>query len=116
MDDYFLYAYIIEGIIKIIGLGLEKYFEDDWNMFDFAMIIMSLFSNFLYSVLTIVRSAKSVKATKILKLTKINRVLKAFRALRSVKIFNFFMIGADVLQQVKLMITRILLCIPLCNY
>lgn len=29
IDDICLYLYIIEAIIKIIGLGLEKYFDDD---------------------------------------------------------------------------------------
>jgi hypothetical protein len=32
IDDICLYFYIVECIIKIIGLGVEKYFEDDWNM------------------------------------------------------------------------------------
>lgn len=32
IDDICLYFYIIECIIKIIGLGLRKYFNDEWNM------------------------------------------------------------------------------------
>ena len=48
MDDYFLYMYCIEFAIKIIGLGFEKYWEDDWNKFDFGMIILSVASSLLY--------------------------------------------------------------------
>lgn len=31
IDDYILYVYILECILKIIGLGVEKYWEDSWN-------------------------------------------------------------------------------------
>lgn len=48
LDDYFLYMYIIEFMIKIIGLGIEKYWEDDWNKFDFGMIVLSVASSLLY--------------------------------------------------------------------
>ncbi len=85
-------------MIKNIGLGIEKYFEDDWNKFDFSMILISILSNVLYSVLNILRSVKSAKAGKLLRLTKLNRVFKMFRALRTVKVFNLVMIGADTLN------------------
>jgi len=45
-DEIFLYFYIAEAVLKIIGLGFEKYFEDGWNRFDFIMVIMSLTSDF----------------------------------------------------------------------
>ena len=48
IDDYFLYIYIIECFIKIIGLGLEKYFNDGWNKFDFIMVILSIFSSVFF--------------------------------------------------------------------
>ena len=48
MDDSCLYFYILEFVIKIIGFGIEKYWEDDWNRFDFGMIILSVASSLLY--------------------------------------------------------------------
>ena len=47
IDDFCLYFYIAEFCLKIIGLGIIKYFDDNWNIFDFAMIIFSLFASFL---------------------------------------------------------------------
>jgi two pore calcium channel protein 3 len=32
IDDNFLYVYITECVMRIIGLGLSNYFEDDWNV------------------------------------------------------------------------------------
>jgi voltage-gated sodium channel len=46
IDDACLYCYIAECCIKVIGLGLTKYFQDDWNKFDFVMIGISLLSSF----------------------------------------------------------------------
>ena len=31
IDEVIIYIYIAEAIIKVVGLGIEKYFEDDWN-------------------------------------------------------------------------------------
>jgi len=36
----------MEATVKIIGLGFEKYYEDDWNKFDFLMVIVSLMTDF----------------------------------------------------------------------
>jgi len=93
IDDYFLYMYCVEFLIKVIGLGIEKYWDDDWNKFDFGMIVMSVASSLLYSVLTLLKGAKTAKAGKLLKMAKINRVFKMFRALRTIKLVNFLIIG-----------------------
>ena len=46
IDDACIYVYIVECCIKIIGLGITKYFSDDWNKFDFVMVGISLASSF----------------------------------------------------------------------
>lgn len=40
-------------------------------------------------------------------------MFRAFRALRTVKVVNFLVIGADTLIQMKVMVQRIIMCIPL---
>ena len=95
IDQIILYFYIFECVVKAIGIGIEKYWEDDWNKFDFAMVMISIASDLLYEVLEVLRGAKTAKAGKLLRLTKINRVFKMFRAFRTIKFVNFLMIGAD---------------------
>ena len=94
IDDICLYFYIAECVLKIIGLGIEKYFNDSWNVFDLAMVIISLVSDFFLSIVGILRAAKSFKASRIIKITKLNRGLKAFKTLRTIKFFNFLSSGA----------------------
>jgi hypothetical protein len=47
IDGICLYFYISECILKFIGLGIVKYFEDSWNIFDLSMVIISLSSSVL---------------------------------------------------------------------
>jgi voltage-gated sodium channel len=97
IDDIFLYVYITEFLIKLVGLGIEKYYEDNWNKFDFAMIILSILSNILFRFLTILKAAKSAKAGRLLRLAKMNRVLRVCKAARSAKIFRVFIYFFEVL-------------------
>lgn len=85
-------------MIKIIGLGIEKYFNDNWNKFDFSMIIISLASSVLYRTFIVLRSVKSAKSVKILRLTKINIALRIFRALRTIRVVKILIVGADTLS------------------
>ncbi len=93
-----VYFYIVECAIKIIGLGIEKYFVDGWNSFDFFMVILSLSSNILNEVLKILKNAKSAKTTKILRLSKLNRLFRVFKTIKNTKCFDFLMIGANTLN------------------
>lgn len=100
IDNICLYFYILEALIKGIGLGIEKYWEDPWNKFDFIMIIISILSDILFSILSVLKSVRSAKAGKLLRLTKINRMFKVFKAIRTVKLLNFLIIGADAFNEV----------------
>jgi hypothetical protein len=55
IDSVCLYIYIAEVVLKWIGLGIEKYYEDEWNQFDFVMVLISLFSNLLQSILNVLQ-------------------------------------------------------------
>ena len=100
-------------MIKIIGYGLQKYWDDDWNKFDFIMVSISVLSELLYEVISVLSQAKTAKAGKLLRLTKLNRLFKMFRALRTAKFCRFLEAGADTFDNVKQLIQRIFTCIPL---
>jgi len=38
----FTLIFLTEAIIKLIGMGPNKYFLDDWNKFDFFVVVASL--------------------------------------------------------------------------
>ncbi|KAL4467991.1 hypothetical protein ABPG72_015861 [Tetrahymena utriculariae] len=113
IDDYFFYAYLIEFLVKIIGIGIEKYFDDSWNCFDFFMVLMSFLNIVLSTTLSFLQNTKSAKATKLLRLTKINRVFRIFKALRSIKFLSILLAGFELFYQVKDLLIKIFMCLPI---
>jgi hypothetical protein len=92
LDTTIVYIYVSEFVIKFIGLGFEKYFDDNWNIFDFAMIILMLSTSIVSRLLTVIKNAK------LLRISKLNRVIKLFNGLRSIKVFNVLIIGAETIN------------------
>lgn len=101
IDDILVYIYIVEAIIKIVGFGIEKYFEDDWNMFDFVLILVSLLSILSSNIVSFFRTVKTAKSTKIVRVTKLNRMFRSIKGIRSLKIVNFLVIGAESVIEFK---------------
>lgn len=82
-DNMFFWVYFVEFLIKVIGNGVEKYFNDSWNVLDFSMILLSMINFLLSQTLSFLKNAKSAKATKLLKIIKINRIFRIFKALKN---------------------------------
>lgn len=47
IDEILLYFYLVDFIIKVFAFGFEMYFQDFWNKFDFLVLLISFFSEFL---------------------------------------------------------------------
>ena len=88
IDSICLYFYIIEFLIKIIGLGIVKYFNNNWNVFDFVILVLGILAAFVNSIITLTKSAKSAKSSRVIRLIKLNRFFKAFKALRTIRFLN----------------------------
>ena len=98
-DQICFYVYIIEFCLKIVGLGVEKYFLDTWNQFDFSMVVISICGSLLESLTSFLKSsANTVKSSKLLKLTRLNKLFRAFRACRTIKVVSFVFHGIEVLS------------------
>jgi len=41
---FFVALYTVEAILKLTGLGLEKYFSSYWNVFDFSVTALGILS------------------------------------------------------------------------
>lgn len=87
-DKLFLFLYIIEGFVKIVGYGLSEYYRDPWNKFDVSLITMDILTLLLLDYLNVFKNFRSVR---ILKITKIQRAVKMVKALKCVRSFRFVM-------------------------
>jgi len=73
IDDFFIIFFLLEALVKISALGTKAYFKDNWNRFDFALVVGSLpalLSAFLpipnTSILLIFRLLRLIRLIKFL--------------------------------------------------
>lgn len=52
MNDFFTWAFFVEMVIKMIGLGVNNYVHDKFNLFDAVVVTLSLVDWFLTIILT----------------------------------------------------------------
>jgi Ion transport protein len=75
VNDVFTAIFTVEAIIKIMANG-KLYFKDNWNLFDFFVLLLTYFQIIYQS--TVIGNQVNIHATFV-------RVLKFLRALRIVR-------------------------------
>ena len=89
VESFFIIIYILEALLKIIGLGHQAYFRDNWNKFDFSLIIISLSTSFALSFFRFVRNVRTVRATRLVRTTRVNRTARTIRCFKvAIKIIS----------------------------
>ena len=82
IDYYFVIIYIVELAMKLVALGIFGYFRDNWNKLDFTLIVVTLSTDFAFSLFKVLRNARTVKATRIARINKTYRLLRVLRSFR----------------------------------
>ena len=75
----FLVIYLIEMGLKMLGLGLAQYFHDNWNRFDFTLVVLSLVD---------VDTCSDAPTSDFPLPASVIRVLRLFRVVRILRIFK----------------------------
>ena len=73
-DIFFVWAFTIEMIMKLIGLGLKNYVRDKFNIFDGIIVVLSLV-DFSLSISGVMEGEDEA-------------ILSAFRALRLLRVIK----------------------------
>ena len=97
---FYLAIYILEFILKFAALDL-KYFTDRWNLFDFFIVLTSIF-DFVWPL--VMEDRLSIDAD----LFKIFRLLKSFRALRALRVIRTI----QFLKNLQITVNAIIQSIP----
>ena len=92
IDYYFVIIYLVEFGMKIIGLGIMGYFRDNWNKLDFVLIVVTLSTDFAFSMFKVLRNARTVKATRIARINKTYRLIRVLRSFRVADLDSVFQI------------------------
>ena len=77
----FFTIFFLEMIIKLIGLGSKTYFKDRFNLFDFAIVLISTVDIFLYTYMDSedATSKGAISALRAFRLLRIFKLAKSWR-------------------------------------
>ncbi len=79
IDHFFIWFFLIEMLVKWKELGIKKYFDDGWNVFDFFLVAVSVPSILLNIAPNIF---SFIPQTSLLLVFRMFRLLRMFRFLR----------------------------------
>ena len=50
--DFFIFftVYALEALLKVLGLGITRYFASGWNVFDFTVTLLALVGVLILSI------------------------------------------------------------------
>ncbi len=82
-EYFFLHVFVVEAVLKILHLTWFGYWQDDWNKFDFGLVVFAVTDIWILAAL-------SNSADGDLKIFSVLRVMRAFRLVRLVKLLRQF--------------------------
>lgn len=110
IDHFFVLIFLIEAIVKLAVLKPKGYFSDNWNLFDFIIVLSSIpslltfipfFASHTYAVLTVLRLFRMIRLARFIKfiprmsmiMAGLGRALKASVFVISVLVFLNFVLA-----------------------
>lgn len=94
-----------EMVLKVLGLGIQVYFKDSLNWFDFVVVILSIIEIFLISGNSAMSALRTIR---IFRTFRVLRVARIFRYLRSMSMI-LRVIGRTISQFIYLAMLLLLL-------
>ncbi|MCM3713353.1 ion transporter [Alkalihalobacillus oceani] len=88
LDKIIVWIFIVEMILKLVGLGVKRYFSSGWNLFDFSIVVASIlfYSTPFVSILRLVRVMRLIRMIPAIPALRkiIDSLLKAVPALTGI--------------------------------
>eukprot|EP01028_Stygiella_incarcerata_P002064 TRINITY_DN1385_c0_g1_i6.p1 TRINITY_DN1385_c0_g1~~TRINITY_DN1385_c0_g1_i6.p1 ORF type:complete len:1121 (-),score=310.44 TRINITY_DN1385_c0_g1_i6:71-3433(-) len=87
----FVSIFVLEAILKIYALGMETYFADNWNRFDFFVVVISVLA-------ILANFGMAMTSLRVVRVIRIFRIVKSARGLMTV--FHTFLYSMPALINV----------------
>ncbi len=116
IDLLFIALFVIEAIIKISVLKPKGYFSNNWNIFDFIIVVVSLPSLLHFF------PAFAMLNTSFLKLLRLGRMIRLIRFLSFVPRMEVIMVGlgralkASIFVMIALVFLNFILALFTCHF
>ena len=75
IDHFFIVLFLIEAVVKLKVLGPRKYFSNNWNIFDFIIVCVSLPGLMTFIPFFASHNFSFVKILRLIRLVRLFRVL-----------------------------------------
>lgn len=82
LNDFFAAVFTVEAALKITAYGLA-YFEDNWNRFDFFVVVGTL-ASIVLEAFTTTRLRLLAMLVRVFRVTRIIRLVKASKGIRHI--------------------------------
>jgi len=79
-NDFFTFAFLVEMILKLIGLGFKNYTKDKFNLFDGIVVVLSLIDYALTLSIDEQKMGGASEAFAAFRACRLLRVIKIARA------------------------------------
>lgn len=97
LNIVFFYIFFLEMLIKMIGIGLKKYFSDGFGIFDFIVVIFSSIEFFLdlinLNMAGALTAIRALRVFRLLRVFKLAKIWKSFHDLLNIFFFTATKIG-----------------------
>ena len=80
-NEFFTWAFFLEMIMKIIGLGFSNYRKDSYNVFDAVIVVISLI-DWAMSRIPGLNAGSALNAFRALRLLRMMKLSKSWKALQ----------------------------------
>ena len=116
IDHIFILIFLVEAIVKIAVLKPKGYFSDNWNVFDFIIVLISLpsFINFIPFFSFI--NTSSFKLLRLFRLTRLLRFLRFVPRMDSIVNGLARALKASVFVFIALVFLNLILALFTCHF
>lgn len=91
MNMIFFYVFLLEMVIKMLGIGLKNYFADGFCVFDFIVIIFSLLEIIIDFInFSRIRGLSAIRVLKVFRLLRVFKLAKIWRSFHELLNIFFF--------------------------
>ena len=84
LNEFFTWAFVIEMIIKLIGLGFREYSRDSFNLFDAVVVILSLVDIVVTAILGSEGGTDTLSAIRGVRLLRVFKLARSWTSFRKI--------------------------------
>ena len=84
LNDFFSWAFVVEMIIKLIGLGFREYARDSYNLFDAIVVILSLIDIVVTASIGSEGTHDALSAIRSVRLLRVFKLARSWNSFRKI--------------------------------